>query len=551
MKKTPFPSFILTKPGVIDWKLLIFLLLFLNVKLLIKLAALIIIYVLRPDFKFGFRFSGSRLPLFYVLIIGTGIITWLFSGLISDLNYDIVLATGILFWVLCILAIHQIKLAVEINDPQVIYHTIVVFFILNALVSLAVYAGIVWETGAINPYRYQGNFQKYFIGTGDYIKGISFDTSTTNAVLNAFGVIYFLLRGKYLLTILCMAVLLLTGSNISNLLLCAVLVFVFFFQSNKDQKSMIVVCLVMLIVFFVKISPQNNQYVANAYQKLFNKEPDRKTVTTNIPITERPDSSLTSEERKQKIAQLYMDSINISVFEKNKKKVLVGLAPMSIAGFTEKPEIPKDSIHTPAFQHKNDTNAIEKNLLLFVEKNNVQVPISAGLETRSKLPGKLVALQQTSRYFMEHPGKLIAGTGIGNFSSKLAFRATSMKVTGSYPEKYSYINEDFKSNHLDLYVYYFSNKDGYHSIINSPNSAYDQLMAEYGLMGILSFAFFYVAFFAKHLSKRAYAIPLFLFFLGALFIEYWFEQLSIVIFFELLLLLNIKEITVNKNHEIN
>ncbi|MEO6541425.1 MAG: hypothetical protein ABIN74_10555, partial [Ferruginibacter sp.] len=230
---------------------------------------------------------------------------------------------------------------------------------------------------------------------------------------------------------------------------------------------------------------------------------------------------------------------------------LGGLAPMSIAGFTEKPEIPKDSIHTPGFQHKNDTNAIEKNLLLFVEKNNVHVPISAGLQTRPKLPGKWVALQQTSRYFMKHPGKLITGTGVGNFSSKLAFRATSMKVTGSYPQKYSYIHEDFKSNHLDLYVYYFANKDGYHSIINSPNSAYDQLMAEYGLMGIFSFIFFYIAFFVKQLSKQAYAVPLCLFFLGALFIEYWFEQLSIIILFELLLFLNIKEIKVNNNHEIN
>jgi hypothetical protein len=51
-------------------------------------------------------------------------------------------------------------------------------------------------------------YQKYFIGTGDHIRGITFDTSTTNAVLNAFGIVYFLLRKQMVMALLCMAVLL-------------------------------------------------------------------------------------------------------------------------------------------------------------------------------------------------------------------------------------------------------------------------------------------------------------------------------------------------------
>ena len=166
----------------VDWTLLAFLLLFLNVKLVVKIAALVLVFILRPNFKLGFAIRNSRLPLFYLLVIVIAVFNWLFSGQIGNFNYDVVLATGILFWVLCILAIHQIKLSVEKNDPAIIHRTIVVFFIINALISLFVYTGIVLETGVINAYRYQGNFQKYFIGTGDYIKGITFDTSTTNAV---------------------------------------------------------------------------------------------------------------------------------------------------------------------------------------------------------------------------------------------------------------------------------------------------------------------------------------------------------------------------------
>ena len=543
-------SFVWARQWNIDWKLLLFLLLFLNVKLLVKIAAIILICILRRDLKFGFRLKDSRLPLFYLLAIAIAVFNWLTGGRINDINYGLVALTGIFFWVLCIFAAHQVKLSVEQNEPTIIHRTIVIFFIINALVSLVVYTGIVWETGRMNPYLYQGNYQKYFIGTGDYIKGITFDTSTTNAVLNAFGVIYFLFRGKNMLVLLCMAVLLLTGSNMTNLILCATLIFVFFFQSGKIQKSMIIICLTMLAIFLVKISPQNNRYVANAYQRLFNKNSGSGTTTTNnIPITLRHDSTLTNEEKKRKTAQRYMDSVSLLVFEKKQKESLTKLGSLSITGLNEKRVIPKDSIHTPRFQHVNDTTAIEKELMTFVNENPGDVPLAAGKKSGQALPGKIAALQQTFEYFKEHPWKILTGTGIGNFSSKLAFRGTGLKVAGGYPKRFTYINNDFKSNHLDLYLYYFTNKDDYHSITNSPNSAYDGLISEYGLAGLFSFAAFYIGFFVKQVKKHAYAIPLLLFMLGIFFIEYWFEQLSVVIFFELLVLLNIKETTLTWSHE--
>ena len=99
----------------------------------------------------------------------------------------------------------------------------------------------------------------------------------------------------------------------------------------------------------------------------------------------------------------------------------------------------------------------------------------------------------------------------------------------------------FLSNHLDLYLYYFSKADGLHSIINNPSSVYDQLLGEYGLSGLLSFFIFYIGFFLRKIRRLTYGIPLILFLLAIFFIDYWFEQLSIVVFFELLLFLNIKE----------
>ena len=533
-----------TKPGRIDWKLLIFLLLFLNFKLIIKLAAIVVIYLLRADLRFGFRIKNPRLPLFYLLVIFIGLVNWFVSGLIGNFNYSLVMAMGILCWILCILAVHQVKLSVEKNDTVTIHRTLLVFFIINIIISLAVYASIVWETGAINAYRYQGNYQKYFIGTGDYIKGLTFDTSTTNAVLNAIGVIYFLYREKYGLVIISMAVLLMTGSNLTNFLLVCTLIFVFLFQSNKDQKTLVLVCFLMLITFLVKVSPQNNQYVTTAFQKVFGiQSHDKVNAKAEIPITQKPDSVLTGDEQKQKFAQLYLDSINAALAKKN-KKTLPG--PLAAMGYMQRPLIPGDSIHTPAFQHRHDTNAIEKKLLQFVDTVSVAEIVTTSAITKTRLPGKLIAFQQTFRYLKEHPGKLATGTGIGNFSSKLAFRATAMNVTGSYPARFAYINNDFRVNHLDLYAYYFAGKDDYHSVVNSPNSTYDQLLGEYGLAGLLGFLWLYIGFFVKKVSRHTAAIPLILLMLGVFFIEYWYEHLSVVIVFELLLFLNIKEITDQK-----
>lgn len=534
----------------IDWALLAFLVFFLNVKLFVKAIALILIFVLRPNFKFGFSIRNSRLPLFYLLVICIAVFNCLTSRMMGDVNYSLVVATGILFWILAILAVHQIKLSVEKNDPAIIHRTIVLFFILNALICLFVYGSIVLETGVFNPYLYQGNYQKYFIGTGDYIKGISFDTSTTNAILNAFGVIYFLLKGKNLMVLLCMTVLLMASSNITNLLLCGVLVFLFLFQSTKTQKSIISVCIIMAITFLTRISPQNNNYVIDGYRKIFNLQPPVKKIKLNsVPITQRPDSTLTEDEKKQKIAQSYIDSLaTISLEEK--KRAIPKSASVPGNTFNEKPKIPGDNIHTAAFQYRRDTGTDERVLLQFAGTHNKEMAISANTQIPIRLPGKLIALQQTARFYMQHPGKILTGTGVGNFSSKLAFRATAMHIAGGYPERFRYINNDFKTNHLDLYLFYFTNNDNVHSIINSPNSTYDQLISEYGLAGLLSFFAFYLAYFGRKMKRKTYATPLFLFILGTFFIEYWFEQLSVVIIFELLLLLNIKEQEIKTNNEI-
>jgi hypothetical protein len=522
----------------VDWKLLAFLILFLNVKIAVKVVAIILIYLLQFDFKIGFSFKNIRLPLFYPIVIGIAVLNWIIFSTHSNLNYNIVFLSGIGFWLLCILAMHQVKLMVETIDIETIHKTILVFFLINAAVSLFVLLNIICQIHAVNPYRFQGLYQKYFIGTGDYVKGITFDVSTTNAVLNAFGVIYFLVRKNVAMVLLCMAIMLFAGSNTINIMLVGVLVLMFVFKTTKDQKSIIVVCLMFLGVFMFKISPQNDEYLYKTYYHLryHQYQPTAVINLHPIPITQKPDSILSTEERKEKTAAIYMiNAKKIWVLKNN--NVLKWLA-------SRKPQIPEANIHTPEYQNKIDTNNERRTLITFVNTHKSNLQETRQREMKSVLPGKILAMQQTLNYLQQHPQKILMGSGLGNFSSKMAFKATSLGVAGGFPARYAYINSSFLTNHLDVYLNFFSRSADWHSLINSPNSVYDQLLSEYGLIGLIAFMVFYLGYFVKDYKKLTYGIPLLIFISGILLLDYWFEQLSIIIFFELLMLVNIKENTI-------
>ena len=559
-----------------DWKLLLFLVLFLNVKMAIKIPAIALIYLLQFNFKFGFSFKNSRLPLFYLLAIGIAILNWLIGRNYFNLNYNIVLLTGIGFWVLCILAMHQVKLFVENNDTETIHRTIVVFFILNAILSLCNIAAIIFETGAVNPYIYQGQYQKYFIGTGDYIKGLTFDTSTTNAVLNALGCIYFLAKKNAAMLLVCMAVMLLTASNFTNTILLLCFAILFIFKSTRDQKSLIAVCIMFLVVFMVKISPQNYTYVHETIKNTLH--PGAKyqmpQAKPNIPITLMPDSLLDADQRKQKIAQSYIDSVytaNHRVLRHPvaativRGPVVVPSATVSSGALLERLNmyvlqvrrparaipanengralIPQPDINTLPYQHIADTSNYQKQLLSFIGAHKSDLPLSAQHKYQPKLPGKALSMLQTIHFLIQHPFKLMTGDGMGNFSSKLAFRVSGLGFAGGYPKKYTYLDPDFLSNHLDIYLNYFSKKTDLHSLTNNPDSVYDQVLGEYGILGMIAFLIWYIGYFLKRYKALTYGLPVLLMLMAVFFIEYWFEQLSILVFFELLLLLNIKETT--------
>ncbi|HVS93576.1 MAG TPA: hypothetical protein VHE59_16160 [Mucilaginibacter sp.] len=521
-----------------DWKLLLFLVLFMDVKLGVKVAAVIIAYILQADLQFGFRFKNSRLPLFYPLAIAIALFNWII-GTNYGLNYDLVVLTAIGFWMMCILAMHQVKLSVERHNTQTIYRTLVLFFTLNALFSLVNLGTIIFKTGYLDPYIYQGEHQKYFIGTGDYIKGLTFDTSTTNSILNAFGVLYFLEKKNMPLVLLCMIIILLTGSNFIDIILLALLTCIFIFRSSRDQKSLIMACMMFVIVFMVKVSPQNYMYAHEVIRNNFFPQPIHTVAPpVELPyITLRPDNTLTPDERKQKHAIQYLDSVYVAKHPEVLKKTQANTPARTAAG---RIYVPAPNINTMPYQHVAETTAYQRQLLGFIDEHKSQLPLS-GTDKKTHKPGKEIGLIQTVNFLTAHPFKILTGDGAGNFSSKLAYRAGGMDFAGGYPKKLTYLSGDFLSNHLDVYLNFFSKRSDYHSLINNPGSVYDQLLSEYGLIGIAGFLVWYLGYFLKHYRRLTYGIPVIFLLLAVLFIDYWFEQLSILLLFELLLLLNIKE----------
>ena len=523
----------------LEWKLLIFLILFMDVKLAVKAFAIVLTFFFQPDFKFGFSLRNSRLPLFYPIVILIAVLNFIIYDNFS-VNYLVVTGTGILIWVVCILAIHQVKLYVERTDIEILHNTLAAFFILNIALSLINMGVILIEIGFRNPFLYQGQYQKYFINTGDFIKGITFDTSTTNALINSFGIVYFLSRKKYIPVLACTVTLLVTASNFSNIVLFLVLAGIFLFKSIKEQKSIIAICIILLIAFLGIVSPQNGDYMSEMANKfIVRKKENTVTLPKRPPIRDTPDSLLSSEERKAKIAILTLDSlarerIRLSGMTIDKAKTIA----------VKRPDIPKENIHSPLFQWQRDTTIFQRQLYAYIL---TRAPNTVFHYSEDR-PGKLQAFIQSYHYLKDNPGKIITGDGIGNFSSKLAFRATGLKMAGGFPALFTYCSPEFLKNHLNLYAYYFLKNAHSHSILHTPASVYDQMLTEYGFLGFFAFPVYYIGFFLRHLKKLSYGVPLLIILLSFFLVDYWFEQLSVVLLFELLMFMNIKQNSKSVEH---
>jgi hypothetical protein len=158
--------------------------------------------------------------------------------------------------------------------------------------------------------------------------------------------------------------------------------------------------------------------------------------------------------------------------------------------------------------------------------------------------GKAISFIQTYDYLAASPVHFIFGAGIGEFSSQLALRTSDIKVVKKsrlFEMLPVYVSPSFRENHYQIFNIIYHMPPAYHSIRHFPHSFANQILGEYGFVGLLLFLIFYLGYFLKQYKRITYAIPIMFMFCCFLMFDYLFEYLSVVVFFELFFLLDLKQ----------
>lgn len=149
-------------------------------------------------------------------------------------------------------------------------------------------------------------------------------------------------------------------------------------------------------------------------------------------------------------------------------------------------------------------------------------------------PRKIVSFIQTFDFISSDLKSLLIGVSPGHFSSRIAFIAGGEYVNW-YPDSLRYLSDAFRKNHFQLWNFDTLAIPFNDGTANQPFSVYNQLLSEYGIIGFLLFIFFYVRGAFRKVNGTPYALFIKIIFLLFLFLDYWFEYLTCMIFFELII----------------
>jgi hypothetical protein len=265
-------------------------------------------------------------------------------------------------------------------------------------------------------------------------------------------------------------------------------------------------------------------------------------ITTHEELKQMPDSVLTFEQKREKNGLLYIDSVS---------NIIQATHPLVHEEDLLKPDsLTKEKKVFYEYRPTMQVKQKENRFFAFRIKNYL-VSERDHLDSQYnwEKPGKLTAGLQLANLYKEHPSVKWLGAGVGNFSSRIAFKATGLEIGGRYPEKYTYLHPYFQHGHLYVYLYYHAQWQINHTAANTPDSTYYQMAGEYGVVGICLFVFLYGGYFLWKTRRSGYALPVVFLMLAAFSVEYWFERVSIVILFEFLVLLDLRTLREGRTDE--
>ncbi len=171
-------------------------------------------------------------------------------------------------------------------------------------------------------------------------------------------------------------------------------------------------------------------------------------------------------------------------------------------------------------------------LFVIISYNNVEYAIGIfSLIFEVNPPRKIVAFQETYELLSSNWLHFFVGLGPGMFSSRAAFIADGEYVSW-YPSVLAWKSSLFANNHYLLWNPEVLSIDYNDGTANQPFSLYNQLLGEYGIIGFISFLALYIRhFYTKSLNKNV-TILFIMFMFGFMVLDYWFEYLSVIVFFE-------------------
>lgn len=464
----------------INLSLLIALCLVSQHSFLIKFASIaLLVFLNLGSFK---KFNWREIPLFYVLIAGLEVLKFIFLNEQYNLPHFLQFSMGMIYWISAFLLCWLISYNVKHHGK--VPKTLQVVASLNLLFTLFQFIRICVIESTINPFN-SGHNHPYGISTGDLLSGLFHGVHLTNAFVSLFLCLYFIYNKNHLYTFITLLCLLLTGNNYATLVFALGAGILFITAGGKERRIGIGAAALFTILFYVFITPLNAEYMLEKVAH----------ISATLPNSRR-------------------------VLEKEDAQKANGAFEIALADTSSPYDIDAKGARKI---HVYGTGA--DSLFNFVVQS-----------------GKVRSYYQTRKFLQSSPVHFLFGAGIGGFSSKLAFNSSGV-MEGSSLSKFlpKYETSYFKNNHKALYSFLKTQHIMFHSESNRPFSVYNQLLGEYGFVGFLLFLLSYLWYFMKRLNRRRFGLPILITLLVLLNIDYLFESLSVLLFFETLLFLDIKE----------
>ncbi|HEY9177283.1 MAG TPA: hypothetical protein VIN07_06310 [Flavipsychrobacter sp.] len=498
----------------IDWVILLFLLLFTNQAMFsVKLLGLAFVYLARPNFRFGI--NKGRVPLFIPLLLLLSLANFFLFVRDFSSEYIAAFVAGNMLWIFSFLSFHQIKLSVERYGVITAHKTLKVFIVLHFLFCIGQLVRIMVITDTLNPYV--GLEFPYGMSTGDNVFGTFMENSLYNVTVSGFLAIYFLFKRAWFHAMLASVCVILVFSNFGTIVFGSVLLGLFFTGTMYSVTGgklrwlkkiappgnfaiYIPAYIFLIVILYVTVSPDNADYfVAKVKNKIFSIEVEGKNNYKGLIADQKP----------------YPEAFIMTASEYHALK-----------------NLEKDKISfTTATKQSATTDKVSR---VTIKRNMTKTYVM-------QLQGKTLAVLETMQFLKSSPIHLFFGAGTTRFSSHIAQKMAGYDSSRLFMHVLPrFVSPEYRENHVLLIEERIKSEKAYFSTANFPDSFYNQIFGEYGLLGAFLFVFFYVGYFFKSIHKLSYGLWLFVILLPFAHLSYIFDTMCVMPFFEWLLLIDIE-----------